>query len=321
MRPRGTGSERRSAAARTAVVTLRLAAPMAMIAFVWWIADGPEALAHLGAADPVLVGLGLAAANLQIVLSAWRWRLTASGLGLHIEASTAIGEYYLAQWTNQTVPGGVIGDAARAARLRRRVGLARSAQSVIVERLAGQIALFAVTLVALAAALAVPGGLDWPAGVVGTGLVVACAISLTLFLLRRRLRTAISRWPAVVGLSTAVRHGLTAPAVRWRQIALGMAIVGCNLATFALCAAATGTSLPFEAVVTVVPLILSAMLLPASTAGWGWREGAAAALFPLFGATPAAGLAASVCFGVVVLLASLPGVFWLALPSKIGNRA
>ncbi len=320
-RPPATLAAIGCAATRCAPLVLKVATPLALLAIVWWVADGAAALARLRAADPRWILLALAAANLQIVLSAWRWRITAAGLGLRIPASTAVGEYYLAQWINQTVPGGVIGDAARAARLRAQAGLARSAQSVVLERLAGQLALAAVTLIALAVALAVPGGLAWPAGAVGAALAIVSAIGLALALSRHRLRAAIGRRPVISGLASAARRALTAPAVWPRQVALGLAIVACNLATFAFCARATGAALPLEAILTVVPLILTAMVLPASVAGWGWREGAAAALFPIAGASADAGLAASVCFGIVILLAAVPGAFWLALPSRIGNRA
>jgi uncharacterized membrane protein len=50
------------------------------------------------------------------------------------------------------------------------------------------------------------------------------------------------------------------------------------------------------------------MLVPLSVAGWGYREGAAAAVFPLIGASAAAGVSASVVFGAVMLGASLPGL-------------
>jgi len=68
-------------------------------------------------------------------------------------------------------------------------------------------------------------------------------------------------------------------------------------------------------VVTLIPLILTAMLIPLSVAGWGWREGAAAALFPLAGAAPDAGLAASAAFGALMLAAAMPGALWLTRPA------
>ncbi|MEM7718492.1 MAG: UPF0104 family protein, partial [Pseudomonadota bacterium] len=48
--------------------------------------------------------------------------------------------------------------------------------------------------------------------------------------------------------------------------------------------------------------------IPVSISGWGFREGAAAALFPLAGASASDGLASSVAFGLTFLVVALPGV-------------
>ena len=80
----------------------------------------------------------------QTVLSAMRWRLTARQLGQTIPLTRAIGEYYLAQVVNQSLPGGVVGDAGRAVRARHQAGLRRAGAAVAIERLAGQVALFLV---------------------------------------------------------------------------------------------------------------------------------------------------------------------------------
>jgi hypothetical protein len=59
------------------------------------------------------------------------------------------------------------------------------------------------------------------------------------------------------------------------------------------------------------------MLMPLSVGGWGWREAAAAALFPLAEASAGAGVAAGLAYGAVLLVASLPGLAWPFVP---GNR-
>ena len=84
------------------------------------------------------------------------------------------------------------------------------------------------------------------------------------------------------------------------------------LAAFAFSALAVGLSLPFGAVVALVPLILLTMLIPITISGWGLREAAAAALLPLAGAAVSESLAASVLFGLLGLAAVLPGaaVVW-----------
>jgi Uncharacterised protein family (UPF0104). len=114
-------------------------------------------------------------------------------------------------------------------------------------------------------------------------------------------------------LAAVLRQGLLTPGIRGRQAALSLGTVALNLLAFALCARATGTALGFAATLTLVPVILFSMVLPLSLGGWGLREGSAAALFPLAGASSEAGLAASVAFGLAFLVSSLPGAAILLL--------
>jgi hypothetical protein len=58
--------------------------------------------------------------------------------------------------------------------------------------------------------------------------------------------------------------------------------------------------------------VLAATSLPVAFAGWGIREAATAALFASLALDPARGVAISVVYGVINLVASLPGfVVWL----------
>ncbi|MBD3766253.1 MAG: flippase-like domain-containing protein, partial [Rhodobacterales bacterium] len=93
---------------------LQLAGTLAALAVLWHLADGPQAARRLAGADPGWLLAGLAALTLQTVLSALRWRLTAAQFGIRLGAAEALREYYLAQIVNQLLPGGVVGDAARA---------------------------------------------------------------------------------------------------------------------------------------------------------------------------------------------------------------
>lgn len=287
---------------------LRLAVPIVLLALAWHFADGPDALARLGRADWLLLGGALVAVNLQTVLSAWRWRRVAGALGIDIGMGRATGEYYLAQFANQTLPGGVVGDAARAVRSRGQAGIGRAAQAVVIERMAGQLALFAVLAAGLVAAAITPGGMRLPAPPSPTALAaLAGGVGLAGLLLWR----FGGRFAFFASFPRAVKTALLTPALLPGNVLLSLAIVAVNLTSFALCALATGTSLGIEGVLILVPLILCAMLVPATIAGWGFREGAAAGLFPLAGASAGAGLAASIAFGLVILVASLPGAFML----------
>lgn len=306
---------------RTATLTVsphllragQIAATIGLLALLWQIADGPETTRILTAVEPVWLLASFAALTLQTVLSSMRWRLTAGQLGLKLPYLHALREYYLAQMVNQAVPGGVVGDAARAVRSREQAGLLASGQAVVFERLAGQVAMFQAMACAFLGTLLVPGGFEWPSWLVTPVMltVLAGAIAPVVLFSAAHIPGRIGHTLATLGGSLV--HALAARKVLLPQIALSVGTTLCNLAAFAFCAQAIGVTLPPIIIFALIPLILFTMLIPLTISGWGVREGAAAALFPLAGATASQGFAASVAFGLVMLLAVLPGVaaLWL----------
>ena len=96
------------------------------------------------------------------------------------------------------------------------------------------------------------------------------------------------------------------------QVLLSLAIVASYIAVFALAGAALGVALPALAWIALAPLVLAAMLIPVSIGGWGVREGAAAALFPLAGVDASHALAIAILYGLTSLAGSLPGLVLLA---------
>jgi uncharacterized membrane protein YbhN (UPF0104 family) len=293
---------------RALVVAAQALVTIGLLALLWQVADGADALAVLLSVNPWWIAAALAALTLHTVLAAERWRLTAGALGLPLARGHALREYYLAQLVNSTVPGGVVGDAGRAVRSRKQAGLAVAAQAVVVERFAGQVALLATMALAITITTLVPGGLEWPLWMLG----LAAALTLGSLALVGVLLAA--RWlpgrvgPRVAELSRTAAIALVGRRSLPPQLALSAGTTACILLAFWFCTIAVGLSLPFGAIVTLVPLILLTMLVPITISGWGLREGAAAALLPLAGATASASLAASVVFGLVGLVAVLPGL-------------
>jgi uncharacterized membrane protein YbhN (UPF0104 family) len=291
---------------------LRVVLPVVVLALLWQLVDGPEVLRLLRDTRPGWVLAALVVASLQIVLSALRWRITAAALEHDMTARHAIGEYYLSQLVNLSLPLGILGDAGRAYRSRHQAGMIRAGQAVMIERMAGQIALFAVMTGGFAALPLVTDDTAMPPWVrqlvLAIGLMMAALAGALL--LARHVPGPVSR--AAQGFVRASVRALLSRDLWLRQVVLSLAIVACNLATVAFCARATGTALGLAATLTIVPLMLLAMLLPVSAGGWGLREGAAAALWPLVGASAESGVAASIVFGFVILLASLPGIWRLS---------
>jgi len=290
------------------VRALQIAVALGLLALLWRVADGAAAIGHLADARPGWLAAALAALTVQTLLSALRWRLTAGQLGIALQPRTALREYYLSQIVNQALPGGVLGDAGRAVRARAQAGLLASGQAVLFERLAGQVALAAIFAAAVAGTLAVPGGFDWPGWLLPpVVLICACAAAAALGLALAGPHLPGRAGRMMRGAGADFLRAVWAPGVRMRQTVMSLGTALCNIAAFALCAAAVGLNLPPATVLALVPLILFTMLVPLTVSGWGLREGAAAALLPLAGATAAEGLAASIAFGLAVLVAALPG--------------
>ena len=82
-----------------------------------------------------------------------------------------------------------------------------------------------------------------------------------------------------------------------------------------------GIDAPTGLILLLVAPVLMAMLLPVTVAGWGFREGAAAALWSAAGIDPGEAVTASVTYGLFVLASSLPGavLFLLNHPSGRGR--
>lgn len=272
--------------------------------------DAQEIGERLVAISPAYVVAGLCLVQVQIVLSALRWRFTAVRLGQTLNARDAVRDYYLSSFLNQTLPGGVAGDAIRALKHR---GQEKNAWkvpvlAVFLERAAGQgvfLLLAGVGVIAwpLVGAGNLPPSISRP--LVGVSIATGClfAFALLVFLFPPKV------FSEQVG---AFKHALVAAFVKggaWRvQLALSLLVVLSYLGMFMLASAAVGAPLPLTAAVTAIPLCLLMMLVPATVAGWGAREAAAALLWPLFGYAGSHGVAASIFYGVLSLVGATPGL-------------
>ena len=273
--------------------------------------------------------LALLVSILQIVVSAWRWRYTAARLGLPLPLREAIREYYLASFLNQVLPGGVVGDANRAWRHGSDgVGRGAALRAVMIERLSGQLVLAGVALIALLLVVNVEGLAQSAIGgirqnrsptVIGPVAVAMAAFGLVLGL---GLYYGVRRGPPAL-LSTFagdVRRALFVwPAVAWQWLS-SILVLTTYLAVYLLAARALGVARPAWELLPLVPLVLLAMLIPISVAGWGVREGAAALVWAQAGLPPAEGVVIAVGYGILVLVSSLPGALMLGSTRSSGER-
>lgn len=291
---------------------------------VWWL-DSDQLITELSRFSPWAVVLALLVSVAQVALSAWRWRFTARCLGLTLAMKAALREYYLALFLNQCLPGGVMGDVNRAWRHGSGSGARQAAlHAVMIERLSGQLVMFAVAVAAvLWLAVEYPGLRALVSGWSDGALVFALAIMAGLaglLVLGGTLWRRLQQYLADLGRD--IYRALFNRRVFPLQLLSSLLVVATYLAVFWLLAVSADNSLNSGQALTLLALcslLLLAMVVPLTVAGWGIREGAAAILWPLAGLPAEQGVALSVGYGLTVLVSSLPGgLFVFSRPAAAG---
>lgn len=284
-----------------------------VLAFLLWLLDTDRLVTELSRFSLGALGLALLISVAQVIVSAWRWRYTAHCLGLSLAMKTAVGEYYLAMFLNQCLPGGVAGDLNRAWRHGSSSGARQTAlHAVMIERLSGQLVMAVVALAAIVWLVAEYPGVrtlvsGWregalvPVAVIILGVIVALVLAAGLW---RKLQQYL------VTLGRDIYRGLLNPRTLPLQILSSLLVVATYLGVFWVLAVSANDTMGLAHNITTLALsslLLLAMVIPLTVAGWGLREGAAAVLWPLAGLPPEQGVALSVGYGLTILLASLPG--------------
>ncbi|MES1925504.1 lysylphosphatidylglycerol synthase transmembrane domain-containing protein [Salinisphaera sp. T31B1] len=291
---------------------LRLGATVVLLGFIAWRLDLQAVRSEFADLEFAWLAAALALTVPQVVISAWRWRLTARRIGLELRLSEAIREYYLATFLNQLLPGGVLGDAARAWRHGRDQPEAGDAwHAVVIERVSGQLSLALVALIALACAPGLRIALfDRVPDLAELTWVLIAVIAALLATLAWYYRPAHgSRLRRFVGHA---RDNLLCTRIGLAQLFSSLLVVASYIAVFVLAGRALDIDTPLAELWVLVPPVLLAMALPLSVAGWGLREGAAALVWMLAGLPPSQGVAISLAYGLIVLVSSLPGAMVLA---------
>ena len=290
---------------RTWAPTLGAAVTLAVV--LWRLGDGPF-LDGLRALDVRLLTAAAAIGLVTTVCCAWRWRVVARGLGVDLSLPAAVAAYYRSLFLNLTLPGGVVGDVHRGlahGRDTRDVG--RALRAVVWERTGGQLVQLVMTLGVL---VVLPSPVHGYMPVVAVALVAS--LGFTLLAGRawrgdRRSPLARARRTLAADLAGIVRVRGAVPAIALTSL---LVVLG-HAATFLLAARAAGSTAPPSRLVPLALLAMLAMVLP-SVAGWGPREGVTAWAFGAAGLGASLGVATAVVYGVMALVASLPGALVLA---------
>ena len=225
---------------------------------------------------------------------------------------------WIGYFFNQLLPTSVGGDGVRALRLYRSgMPTSMAVRVVLTERVFGFIActLLGVFAVPVMLVLA-PGtpactaiGVTVALGLVGV-LVLLLADSRVFSFLPRRILRELRQ------LGDALRNQDSSAAAMAVSLVMQLCVAcAVGLLSFGLGLDAN----PFLVALLFQPITLIT-LLPVSVAGWGIREGALVTVLAAIGVPASAALPLSLCFGVIVLFASLPGWLFLVAGKVMGPR-
>ncbi|WP_329054922.1 flippase-like domain-containing protein [Amycolatopsis sp. NBC_01488] len=309
---------------KRALAWLRILGAFAILGVLVWQLGSAAFLAGLGRISVPGVLAALVIGFATTLFSAGRWQIVATRLGLRLSLRTAVADYYRALFLNGVLPAGVLGDVHRAVQHGRDSGdVPRGVRAVVLERTAGQLVLIASAVaVVLVSPDIVPGAFREVVTVTGVVVVLAAVAAIVAG------RLFGGRWihsPSKVRRGFAVtladlRLGLftreTWPGVGF----LSVATLAGHLALFVVAARVAGVDAPVGQLVPLMVLALLAMGLPLNVGGFGPREGVCALLFGAAGLGAAQGVTVAVVYGVLTLVASLPGAGVLLVRSVAGFR-
>jgi uncharacterized membrane protein YbhN (UPF0104 family) len=267
---------------------LRFVAGLAILGLLVWrlgagpFVDGLKLVNAPSLAAALVIGL------VTTTCCAWRWRLVGRGLGVEVPLRFAI----------------ILGDVHRAVHHGRSTGsLGVSARAVAWERTAGQAVQIALTLLVLLV-LPSPVRSAMPA-IVAALIVLVLGIVLISRMAGGGRSSRITRVVRTIG--TDLHDGLLSNRAWPGIVAASMVIVCGHAAVFLIAIRTVGLDATPTRMLPIVLLVMLAMTLPLSVGGWGPREGVAAWAFAMAGLTAAQGVTAAVVYGVISLVACLPG--------------
>jgi glycosyltransferase 2 family protein len=302
---------------------LRLGLGLSLLAATLAVVDRDVLAARIAAVDARYLALGGLIALPQLALCALRWRYTARRLGVPLRFREALREYGLSVSLNLLLPFGVLGDGLRVLRHRERLAQARvparhtqltaALNAALLERSSGQL------VVGLCALVAAP--LWWVQRADGprmalaacTGALALCALPLALVRLLLKGAATHRALPAPLRvLASDFQRGLFARRAFAVQLGLSAGVLLTLIAQLYCALAGVGLSLSPLAAARVFPLVLLAMTIPLSLAGFGPREAATAGLYHALALSEADGAAFALAYGTLSLMAAMPALLCFA---------
>jgi D,D-heptose 1,7-bisphosphate phosphatase len=266
------------------------------------------------------VAAALVAQAVQVGLQAVRWRAIVLQCGAKLTPRAALRISYIAAFFNQVLPSTVGGDAARIWLLARGGGgWASAAYSVLIDRVAGILALAVIVIACLPWTLAL---VQDPIArailvLIGGGAVAGAVVFITIGTLRWPLLERIAPTRHLVAVSRIARRLCRSGRSAGTVGAISLAIHFLTIGSIWCIAQSVAASASFTLLMFMIPPVILIATVPLSIAGWGVREGSMIVAFTFAGLAADDGLIVSVLYGLTAFaIGAIGGIVWILSDAK-----
>ena len=251
---------------------------------------------------------------LQTVVANFRWKNVLFHLNIIASFKEILQIIWIGLFFNQILPSSIGGDALRSYYLYKRgYTVGHSMLSVLIDRMIGLIALVMFVLATLLLTIDL---VNEPIARWGIFMIaISSIIAIILVLSIDRYTQNLLHWKIIRGLCAVARESrnmLFSVSPGIKLIALSLMIHTLTIIAIILLSIGIGLDLNWLGIIIIIPLTLLIMTAPVSIAGWGIREGVMVIGLGYLGVAPESALALSLLYGILMFIASLPGlVIWL----------
>ncbi len=281
------------------------------VGIIMYKLDFQLVMGHIADATLWLLILALVFQILSQSVAAFRWHLIMDVLKFELPFSFFLKSYFKGSLFNQVLPTSVGGDAYRAAELIEVSSRTKdSLFGIFIDRVVGLTGLLLLNLGAnLIESELLPDNIYYAINFIILSGFAGLAVLLLLYKIPHLSDYKLTR--PFFELSENFRSIYRTPKRISQQVILSVVIhLFSMLAIFSI-GISVGIDLPLTTYLVLIPPAILLTILPISFAGWGVREGAMIALFTLIGIDKSLVLAMSLLYGICLIVAALPGIYFL----------
>lgn len=305
---------------------ISLAAKLLLTGAAFWLAfkdvNWDDLRSMLAQENVSYIALAAMCVMAQITLGALRWRYILAALSDSGKSVMSLLDtlkiYYISIFFSNCLPGTIGGDVVRIWITRsEHIPLSLTVNSIIIDRLLALTGLVVVLLIMLPVLSSIIGFDPWLAllaflalAIIGCWLIVVVDRGLERFEHYRIIK--LIRY-----FFNCMRLLIENPTMSlYSLVFASLSHVFYGLCAFML-ANAMGVDIPLIDCVALMPLVMLAITMPISIAGWGVREAVMVHLFTLIGISSTVSILISLQLGLLNILISLPAaLLWLTFKNR-----